>query len=265
MDTAEALCKGLAARKGDRPGFLIHTSGNAILFFPDTDRKTFGEASTKVYDDWDGIGEVTSVPDHALHRKTDKVVIDADGPRAKTAIVCPPTIYGKGRGPSNQISMQVPDMAKITLERKKGFQVGAGENRMPYVHIHDLSECYLKLVEAAAAGGGKATWGKEGYYFVESGEQSWGSISKAIATAAHKQGFLPSNEVFTITDKEADKMIHFGSAMWGANSRNRAIRARKLLGWSPKEKALDAYIAEAVDTEAKNLGLVQGHASKVAG
>lgn len=153
------------------------------------------------------------------------------------------------------------------LEGKKGIQVGAGENLGPNVCVHDLSDCYIKLVEAAVEGGEKATWGNEGYYFVENGEHIWGHISKAVANAAHKQGLLPSDEVVSISEKEADGLTSWGSALWGANSRFHALRARRLLGWSPKKgaKDLDDDISDVVSAEAKSLGLVPGHAAKVAG
>ena len=261
----KALLKGTRAREAGRPGFYIHTSGSTLLSSPDLDRETFGEASTKIYDDWEGIGEITSVPEHSPHRSADKIIIDADGPDLKTAIVVPPIIYGQGRGPNNQRSHQVPDMARCTLERKGGFQVGAGKNSMPTVHVYDLSDCYLKVVETAVQGGGKATWGKEGYYFTENEEHTWGHIAKAVTTAAHKQGLIASDEVVTIAEKVANGMIPRGAVLWGANTRYRALRARKLLDWSPKEKSLDHYIPEAVSIEAKNLGLAPGHAAKVAG
>lgn len=229
-NAVNALTKGLAARATEKPGFYIHTSGNALLFVADIDRKTYGETSTKIYNDWEGIEEVTSLPEHAPHRKNEKIVINADSTKVKTAIVCPPTIYGPGRGPGNRRSHQIPELARSTLEEKKGLQVGNGENIGPNVHVHDLSDCYVKLVEAAVEGGGKATWGEEGYYFAENGEHIWGHISKAVVKAAHKQGLLSSDEVVSISEKEADDLTWWGSALWGANSRCRAIRARKLLG-----------------------------------
>ena len=266
-NAVNALTKGLAARETETPGFYIHTSGNALLFVADIDRKIYGEISTKIYNDWEGIGEVTSLPDHAPHRKNDKNVINADGPKVKTAIVCPPTIYGPGRGAGNRRSHQIPELARSVLEKKKGLRVGAGENIGPNVHINDLSDCYVKLVEAAVEGGGNATWGKEGYYFVENGEHVWGDISEAVAKAAHKQGLISSDEVISISEKEADDLAWWGSALWGANSRFRAIRAPKLLGWLPTKGArdLDSDISEVVTAEAKGLGLISGHAAMVAG
>ena len=262
-----ALTKGLAVSVKEGSGFYIHTSGSALLFVADIDRKTYGEKSNKVYNDWEGIGEVTSLPEHAPHRKNDKTIINANGPKLQTAIVCPPTIYGPGRGPGNQRSHQIPELARSVLERKEGFQVGAGENFGPHVHIHELSDCYVKLVEAAVKGGGRATWGKEGYYFVENGELIWGNISRDVTKAAHKLGFISSENVVSVSETEADGLAWWGSALWGANSRFRAIRARKLLEWTPEkgEKDLSDDILEVVKAEANSLGLVLSHAAKVAG
>ena len=266
-NAVNALIKGLAASTAEGPGFYIHTSGSALLFVADIDRKTYGEKSNKIYDDWEGIGEVTSLPDHAPHRKNDMNIINANGLKLKTAIVCPPTIYGPGRGPGNQRSHQIPELARSVLERKEGFQVGAGKNFGPHVFIHELSDCYVKLVEAAVEGGGRATWGKEGYYFVENGEFIWGNISRDVTKAAHKLGFISSDHVVSISATEADGLAWWGSALWGANSRFRSIRARKLLEWIPEKGQKDLHddILEVVNAEAKSLGLVLSHAAKVAG
>ncbi|KAM0804224.1 hypothetical protein BDR22DRAFT_818375 [Usnea florida] len=155
-NAVNALTKGLAARKSGKPGFYIHISGNALFFFTDLYRKTYGEMSTKVYNDWDGIGEISSLPDHAPHRKNDMEFITAEGPEVRTAIVCPPAICGAGRGPGNTRSDQIPELARSILEKEQGFHIGAGESSGPSVCIHDLSDCYVKFVEAAIEGGGKA-------------------------------------------------------------------------------------------------------------
>ena len=73
------------------------------------------------------------------------------------AIVCPPTIYGPRRGPDIQRSIQAYELAKVTLKRGKGFQVEGGHNLWTMVHVQDLSNVYLRLVEEAVKGGRNAT------------------------------------------------------------------------------------------------------------
>ena len=237
--------------------------------FADMERQIYGEASTKVYDDWSGIEEVTSLPDSAPHRNVDKIVLAAgmeSEPKVRTAIVCPPTIYGKGRGPGNQRSQQMNNLTQGTLRKKQGFHIGNGKAHWTNIHVIDLSDCFLKLVEAALQGGGKATWGKEGYYFTQNGEHVWDDAAKWVASAAHKQGLIPSDEVISVTLEEARQLVGKGTALTlASNSRCKAIRAHKLLGWTPAQRSIEDETPELVNSEAKLLGLIEGHAAKVSG
>ena len=236
----------------------------------------YGEASQTIYDDLDGVAKVTTLPDDAPHRNVDKIVLQAgtqDGDdRVKTAIVCPPTIYGRGRGPGNQRSHQVPELARAILERGYGVQVGAGKTLWGNVHVHDLSDLYLKLVENAAAGGstaeweGKpALWGSEGYYFCENGEHEWGEVSRLLAKEAFERKWVGSEEVRSLSKEEADACTTWGSALWGANSRARAKRARVALKWEPKGASLEDEIGATLEVEARALGVTKGHAVEAAG
>lgn len=220
-----------------------------------------------MYNDWDGVHELISLPDDAAHRKVDKIVLAAskDYPdKIKTAIVCPPTIYGDGRGPGNQRSKQVYRAAQQFMKLGQAFMVGKGDNHWHEVHVADLSRLYLLLGEAAAAGGPPATWNDQGYYLAENGSFAWKDILTAVASEAHAQGFLPSAEVKQLSVEEADKATPFMSISTGTDSRGEAIRGKKLLGWKPREKTLLQEIPTIVAGEARALGLATGHAEKVA-
>ena len=99
----------------------------------------------------------------------------------------------------------------------------------------------------------------------EHGTHVWGEVSKAVASEAHKQGLIPSDEVSSVSSEEAGRLREYGFVLWGANSRGTAIRARKLLGWSTKGKSMEAEIPELMKEEARSLGLTHGHAAEVAG
>lgn len=268
-----------------------------MLLFDDIRSGTYGEALNKIYDDLENVSEVVNLPDDAPHRVVDKVVLEAGtkhADRVKTAIVCPPTIYGPGRGPSNKRSHQVPELGRCTLEKGHGIKVGAGKTFWGNVNVYDLSDLYLKLVEEAAAGGSTkewpdkpATWGAEGYYFCEGGEHVWGDISQMVATEAKKQGYIKTDEVRSISKEEADQCTSFGSvswmffalrlaicasadsahaqALWGCNSRARAKRARVVLGWDTKAASLEETIKGTLTSEARLLGMEPGHAKIAAG
>lgn len=177
-------------------------------------------------------------------------------------------IYGSGRGPENQRSIQIPNMVKVTLQRGKAFQVGEGKNVWHIVHVHDLSNVYLGLVTAALQpGGGKATWNEKGYYFAETGPVVWGELSKAIAKAAVARKLIADAEVESVTGDQANELNpSYGAYVWGTNSQAKALRAGKLLDWEPKGKpSIWDTIDEAVVLEAKALGLAKTHQEVAAG
>lgn len=271
----QAIIKGLTAHDPSSPGFLIHTSGTGLLLIDDIKENRFGEASDKIYDDIKNLSDITSMPDQAPHRITDKMVISAGtdhADRVKTAIVAPPTIYGVGRGPGNQRSIQVPDLIKGTLQKGHGIKVNAGKTLWSNVHVHDLSDVYLKLVENAAAGeslaewpGKPAIWGPKAYFFTENGEHVWGDISQKVASEARKQSLLETEEVKSLTAEEAGEIRSHGQVLWGCNSRSRASRARNALGWQPSAPSIEDELKVAVENEAKSLGLKPGHAAVAAG
>lgn len=99
VGAAKAIAKGLVAgHTKEKPGYWLHTGGTGILTFEDSDKNEFGNHSDKVYDDWDGVDELLTLPDHAFHRNVDQLVLGAGAKHAdvlRTALVCPPTIYGK--------------------------------------------------------------------------------------------------------------------------------------------------------------------------
>lgn len=273
---ATAIANGAKHHTPSNPLFLIHTSGTGILTVEDQRAKTYGIERPKEYNDWEGVEELTHhLPDDAFHRNVDKIILEigrrsraqADGAAAvKTAIVCPCTIYGPGRGPGNTRSQQAYLLAEAVLKRKKGLLVGEGKNIWHQVHVQDLSEVYLALGEEAAAslakntsGGGrqgKATWGDEGYYFAENGSFCWGDIQREVARVAHEKGFIPSPDVEVLDAEQVRAINKHGLYAWGSNSRGHAIRARKLLGWKPSRPSLMELIPDIVDLEAKRLGLI---------
>jgi nucleoside-diphosphate-sugar epimerase len=237
-----------------------------VLSWETVEKNCYGTELPKVYDDWDGIKEVTSIPDSALHRPVDKLVLrmsSANSEAIRTAIVCPPCIYGPGRGPDNQRSLQVYEAAKTILKRRQAFLPLKGENVWHEVHVHDLSDVFVLLGEAAANGGGKATWNDDGYYFAESGSFKWKSIFQDLAKVARQKGLIDSEYTSSLSADELTQLHPYSVYIWASNSRGKAIRAKKLLGWQPHGKPLKEELPDIVEGEARALGLIEGHAAKV--
>ncbi|KAJ5933805.1 hypothetical protein N7454_006134 [Penicillium verhagenii] len=255
---AESIAKGAKHHTSERPLWLIHTSGTGILTVEDQRAKSYGIERPKEYNDWDGVDELVNLPGDAFHRNVDEIILNISKQNptsAHTAIVCPPTIYGQGRGPVNTKSLQAYLLSSAVIKRGKGLLVGKGENVWHQIHVQDLSEVYLALGDAAAIGGGKATWDDKGYYLVENGPFVWGDIQRAVAQAAFDQKYIESPEVESLDYDQTTEVLSVGIYAWGSNSRGHSLRARKLFGWEPKQPKLIELIPEIVALEAKALGL----------
>ncbi|KAF4461042.1 hypothetical protein FALBO_12157 [Fusarium albosuccineum] len=262
---ARSIGAGLrSSHSGSNPGYWIHISGTGILCWYDMDNKRYGEAPLldQAYDDLEGIEKVTSLPDTAFHRDVDKIVLDEaakDPDAVKVAIVCPPTIYGCGRGPVSQRSRQIPGLVSTTLEKGFGPIIGSGETEWDNVNVHDLSSLIVLLSQQAASTRNKESegeiWGPKGYHFAENGTHRWSDIAKIVAEEAHKQGFIDHADTKKLAVDEAKEKLGFQALSWGLNSKGKAERARKYLGWIPSSPSLESVIPEMVRIEAARLGL----------
>ncbi|KAK0312206.1 hypothetical protein LTR01_003120 [Friedmanniomyces endolithicus] len=251
---AKAIAAGMVeGHSEDHPGFWLHTGGTGILTWEDAEKGRLGEHSDKEYNDWDGVEELTGLPDSAFHRNVDKIVLEAGTKHSKvlkTALVCPPTIYGRGRGPVAVRSRQAYELTKLILNEKYIPVIGAGKARWNHIHVSDLSQLFLLLVEAAAAYKLDAElWGARGYYLCESGEHVWTELAEKIAKDAEELGFVKKLEKKDLARQAALDVAGFEAVSWGLNSRGKAERARKLLGWKPKAKSIEEEAPNIVKDE----------------
>ncbi|KAH7222363.1 hypothetical protein BKA60DRAFT_327088 [Fusarium oxysporum] len=254
--SSQALSNGLTKRRRDGSAHWIALSGTDNITWRAIEEKSYGTSYDHVYDDMDRVSEVTSLPDQAPHRDVEKIQQQCitQNPSVKLAIVCPSCVYGVGEGCGNQRSIQLPELAKYTIENGYAFKVGQGLCRWPNVHVRDHSRIVLSLIEDAVQGGTRATWGKDAYYFAENGEHVWGDIAQLVAEEAKKQGLVDNASVKSFSAEEIDTQLDFGSAFYGTDSRCKATRARQVLGWRPQQDSLEAEIARAVTIEGKSVG-----------
>ncbi|KUI60279.1 dTDP-glucose 4,6-dehydratase [Cytospora mali] len=265
---AKAFTAGLAAgHSKDNPAYWIHTGGTGILTYQDADADRYGEAlAYEPYNDLEGVDALTHLPDHAFHRNVDKIVLAAgENPAIKSAIICPPTIYGKGRGVGNTTSRQVYVMARTTLIRGKAPIIGSGKSEWDHVHVHDLSDLYLRMVNAAVSLSPEIDshiWGPaEGYLLADGGVHLWSEVAQWVADAAHAKGYI-KEAALELTDSAkslevtyAKEIAGFEAVSYGLNSRGQGKRARKYLGWNPTGPSLKKEVPNIVDVEAGSLGL----------
>ncbi|GAB1201546.1 hypothetical protein APSETT445_000122 [Aspergillus pseudonomiae] len=116
---------------------------------------------------------------------------------------------------------------------------------------------YELLFDAALSGHG-SLWGGEAYYLAETEEHCWGDLARNIARIAAEKGYIPAAEVESLDHSTATAWAGFEAASWGLNVRCRAHRARKLLGWAPKQPRLEEELPSIVDGEWRNLQVAEG-------
>ncbi|KAI1176707.1 NAD(P)-binding protein [Nemania sp. FL0916] len=250
-----SIITGLLRRA--KKSYLIKLSGTGTLYEYPATKAYLGRFNPKIYSDIEDIQDLVSRPDTALHRPTDAIVLKAaseHGHVLKTAIVCPPDICGRGRGPGRRASYYIPWFVQAIQKLGKPFYLGSGENMRGWVHIDDFVQIYVKLVEAAVAGGGNVSWGQEGYFLAATQEASQKEIAEVTARILFMEGRVSSTQAQSISNEEMASLFpdapDTGFFSFGCNSRSKADRARKELGYVPKAPSfwdvLDSDLMDAV-------------------
>ena len=145
-------------------------------------------------------------------------------------------------------------MTKLILSAKYIPIIGEGKARWNNVHVADLAQLYLLLAEAGAAGRrDNDLWGGNVYYLVEGGEHLWSDIATQIGKEAEKQGFVQSLESRSLSRDAALEQAGFEAESWGMNSRGKAERAGKVLGWKPTAPSLEDTVPDIVKSEYERL------------
>jgi len=235
LAAVQSIIKGLKQSKRTHKIFL-HNSGTAIM----ADMARGDYPSGKVYSDMK-MDEIHAPPLQLPHRNVDDYIFQ-NSQGIQSIIICPPTIYGVGTGQFKRLSKKVPGFIKAFL----GFlgfgytaTIGYGTNIWSHVHIEDLTNFYLLVLEKALIG--QASTGKDGFYFCESGEHAWKDIVVRIAKELYKHNAIKQAEIGKYTTEEVDK--YFGMIGWigiGSNSCSSADKARKL-GWKPKNERINVF------------------------
>ncbi|KAF9790675.1 hypothetical protein BJ322DRAFT_1037830 [Thelephora terrestris] len=254
LEGTKAILKGSKARfeKTGVVPILIHTSGTGVL----TDNAGGDYEGTEIHSDLD-IPKIESLPDTQPHRSVDlAIVAAAQEGYAKTWIVLPSTIWGLAdnvfvkEGLQKPNSQQIPARIKLALKLGKAVYVGQGKNLWPHVHIDEVGKFYSILFDAIVSGKQPAS-GREGFYFLESGEYAQLNAVEAIAKALYARGKVASPEVSQLTEAdlgpESHKFVLYLVGM-GTNCRARGDRSRQL-GWNPPQTTEDFYAGIQADVD----------------
>jgi len=252
--SAQALIRGLGERKKDtgRDVYYIHTSGTSNL----GDRPISKQYSeSRIFSDKEDIYE------YELHREsieiyaqrtTDIAVVKTGIDHSvKTYIIMSPTIYGKGSGYFNNISLQSPGVIRDMIKHGNVAVIGEGKGIWNHVHIEDLVFLY-EIILNKVISGEAIPEGKKGIYFAETGEHSWWEFADIIAKEGKKEGVSKQEEPLKVTLEEGAKRFAGGDSLvaelgFASNSRTRADLSREL-GWNPQKTNDDfkKYLQEEV-------------------
>lgn len=162
-------------------------------------------------------------PRVAMNRLVREAAIDKG---IRSVVICPPMIYGKGRGLQPD-SDQLPKIIALSKQAGAGVYFGKGLNRYSNVHIDDLVELYLLALEKAPGGS---------FFFAENGHASFKEIAEMVSRSLGFGGKTVSLSVEDLVQQYGDAG-RYGAA---SNSLVSAVNARRL-GWSPKAPSLAEY------------------------
>jgi len=252
LEGTEAILRGLKTRfqkTGIAPGF-IHTSGTGVLM----DNAGGNYEGSDIYSDLD-IPKIESLPDTQIHRIIDRTIVAAaEEGYVRTWIVLPSTIWSLvdnvfvREGLQKPDSQQIPNRIKLAVKLGKAVYTGEGKNVWPHVHIEEVGKFYSVLFDAIVSGKEPAS-GRNGYYFLESGEYQQLAVVQAIAKALHVRGKVASPEAVRLSEADLDPESYKDVlAEMGTNSRARGGRSRQL-GWNPPQTTEDFFASIQADVD----------------
>ncbi|KAG8925852.1 hypothetical protein FRC00_003543 [Tulasnella sp. 408] len=226
LPLTKAILAGLENRAQATPDaskkpILVHTSGTGLL----QNERDGAFHSDKIYDD-NNIDDIKSIRVEAQHRDVDLEIFSA----GKTGlidpyIIAPATVYGKGRGPVRNLSIQVNNMIRVALRRKEVVQTGPGTNVWNSVHIDDLADLYGLVLDHALSGKDKSTDPFERFYWGSGDEYVWGDITRELARLLYARGVIHS-ETLKIIKIEEEPILN------PTASNSRSVSNRGIaLGW----------------------------------
>ncbi|OGM51251.1 hypothetical protein ABOM_000003 [Aspergillus bombycis] len=239
LPSATAIAQGLTKTTRQSPAFhrsLDPNLGRKLLSGAEVATSSYGQARAQNHDDLQGISEIRNIISSSPKRAVDQMLLNFSSEQPNRSI-------------------QLPDLAKATLQLGHGFQVGKGLSCWSNIHIADLSNLIVRLVQEAEVrqGGNPLLWNENGIYFAENGKMPFGEISRRVAAFAFQNGFTKSTYVQEINAEIADKLTAHGAVLWGSNAQYTASRARELLSWKPAGPSMEEEIPRAVMDEALRL------------
>ncbi|KAJ4388683.1 hypothetical protein N0V93_006142 [Gnomoniopsis smithogilvyi] len=263
----EAILAGL---KGHNPkSYYIHTSGASLIW-----DEPEGLKDARLWDDIADIGELSSLKEKHTHAVTDIIVRNAASD-VNVAIVSPGFVGGLSPSIEHPTPITTPAILTTARAFGSGFQIAQGENASAWIHVNDLTNIFLILIDDAIAtlagtpikrAEELQLWGPEAYYFGTEENIVFSDFMQALTPVLLEQGVVKSGEIRSVNVTEAARISLAGpgkeydplappppadswamhiSVMYGINMRIQSSRMKKL-GWEPEKGALARSLPDVV-------------------
>ncbi|KIY60705.1 hypothetical protein CYLTODRAFT_363771, partial [Cylindrobasidium torrendii FP15055 ss-10] len=148
----------------------------------------------------------------------------------------------------SRTSVQIPALIRGALKYGKSPYIGKGLGMWNGVHVQDLVDLYMLILEDALSETPKAPTGNEGYYFCATDTYQWKELAAAIGEKLYKQGAIATPEPYSVVDAEEELAIfgQWSRFAYASNSRSKAGKAYQL-GWQPKHHTTG--LVDSIDAE----------------
>ncbi|KAJ5954527.1 hypothetical protein N7501_008806 [Penicillium viridicatum] len=240
--------------------YYIHLSGAAtvldLALAP-------GSPPSRSWDDTSDLSAILDLPATQIHAAMEQRIVSFGATHAqnglRTAIISPPAVVGVGSGP---IKKGAAYHINMMMQRKKAFVVGQGLNRFDMVHVKDVADAIVSLVEAANAeletryagnpsSSSNAHWNDKGYYFLTS---DWVTPDKTTyvktAQSLMRMRSIPLDDgVDHLTPDEATSLHPFGTIIFGGSLKIQGKRIRERLGWKASSIRWEDALEEEIENE----------------
>jgi nucleoside-diphosphate-sugar epimerase len=211
--TAETLLSALIAEGAeDDPKSLIFTSGVWVI----------GNTGATVADE--SASTDNPFPMVAWRPAVERYVLDGGNEEVATAVVRPGIVYGGKKG--GLFASHFDSAIKTGM----ATYIGTGTNHVPFIHVDDLAQLYLKLAEKRARGL---------FHGVDSAPVTVAEFAEAASRAAGKGGKTQSWPI-----EAARRQMGLFADAFVLDQRVVSTRGASV-GWLPRHKSAVASIDEA--------------------
>ncbi|KAK7679039.1 hypothetical protein QCA50_017983 [Cerrena zonata] len=194
---------------------------------------------------------IEAVSHNDAYSKVISAIVEADEQAyVKSHIVIPGLIYGIASGTvanagiQETLSARISNLILAALDRGRLGMVGDGQAIWPNIHIDDVVDLILRVLDVQLSISPIGEHGRREYYFATNGEHRWYDLSKAIGDAFTHAELARASQLEPSSFSDEELTQYMGSVEMGQQMRHN-IRCRSnhgvQLGWRPIRTSEDMF------------------------